>query len=347
MAHELDFDQNGVARMFSVRETPWHREGRVLTEAPRTIEEALELAGLDWSVERKPCHIETSGGGDYVEVPEAFAIVRQDTGRALGVVGPWYTPLQNRDAFRILQPLMDNGLAAWETAGALRMGRDVWGCIRFNIDSPIVTEVFTDEVVPYGLITNNHAGERAVILMETPVRTVCANTLRMALAGVRGNARAHKVRHTASMESKLTDAALNLWGSIVERTETCARQYAALKATFLDEALFRRLVLDVALPLPVLEPGASDRARTLYQTRTEKVTARRTEVRRLWTEGTGHKGDGSAWEAYNAAVEALDHRADLFPTRDESRVAGLILGRLGEVHEAVLDGLVAHALAVR
>ena len=36
-------------------------------------------------------------------------------------------------------------------------------------------------LVTYGLISNNHAGERRVIVQETPVRVVCSNTLGMAL----------------------------------------------------------------------------------------------------------------------------------------------------------------------
>ena len=51
MAHELAFE-NGAAQMFSVRQTPWHREGHVLTAAP-TYEEAIRLAGLDYPVEKR------------------------------------------------------------------------------------------------------------------------------------------------------------------------------------------------------------------------------------------------------------------------------------------------------
>ncbi|MGH7500750.1 MAG: hypothetical protein ACREL7_03235 [Longimicrobiales bacterium] len=32
----------------------------------------------------------------------------------------------------------------------LRSGRDVWMLVRFNVNSPIVREVFADELVPFG-----------------------------------------------------------------------------------------------------------------------------------------------------------------------------------------------------
>jgi len=43
MAHELDRQADGTGTMFSVRETPWHREGVLLAGAP-SLDEALRLA---------------------------------------------------------------------------------------------------------------------------------------------------------------------------------------------------------------------------------------------------------------------------------------------------------------
>ena len=57
MPHELDV-VTGTTRkaMFSVGETPWHREGVVLETPPASISEALELAGLDFDVELTPLY---------------------------------------------------------------------------------------------------------------------------------------------------------------------------------------------------------------------------------------------------------------------------------------------------
>ncbi len=43
----------------------------------------------------------------YAEIDDFTAVRRTDVGKVLGVVGSRYTPLQNRDAFRILEPLLD------------------------------------------------------------------------------------------------------------------------------------------------------------------------------------------------------------------------------------------------
>ena len=142
---------DGTGAMFSVGETPWHKEGTVLERPPRSIEEALKIAGLDFEVGLKQVYFHD--GYSMNEIPGCQASYRQDNGEVLGVVRSQYRPLQNRDAFRVLQPLLDSGKAVLETAGALRLGEDVWILVRFDLDDPVVQEVFADEVKPFGLLS--------------------------------------------------------------------------------------------------------------------------------------------------------------------------------------------------
>jgi phage/plasmid-like protein (TIGR03299 family) len=343
MAHELARRPNGAGAMFSVGETPWHGEGTVLDRPPRSAREALQLAGLDFDVELRPILMERSGRGaggyDRLHgIPHHAASCRADTGQVLGIVGNRYRPLQNRDAFRILQPLLDSGKAALETAGALRDGRDVWILVRFAVDDPIVEEVFADEVTPFGLLSNNHAGERGVVLQETPIRVVCANTLGAA-HGTADRERAFRVRHTLNVGLRTTDAARELWGALIERYRVIADQYRALRRSFLTEPAFESLVLDVLAPIRPrwLSPNATRG----QQAARERAEARRARLSHLWTGGRGHTGDTSAWEAYNAAVEALDHDAALWPSKGE-RTASLYNGHLQAAKQRVLDGLLGH-----
>ena len=121
MSHEIDFTARQEGAMFSVGQTPWHRYGRVLQVAPRTIEEAMEESGLGWEVEMRPLYL-----GDGSQVKGHKATVRMDTMEPLGVVGSRYQPLQNEDAFSVLQPLIDQGVATWETAGAWLFRSSLW-----------------------------------------------------------------------------------------------------------------------------------------------------------------------------------------------------------------------------
>jgi len=72
-------------QVFSVREVPWHGLGVVLDEYPRSIDDALDKAGLGWRV--------TPGDVLVVKAPEwtdefgtkGFkANLREDTGAVLG-----------------------------------------------------------------------------------------------------------------------------------------------------------------------------------------------------------------------------------------------------------------------
>ena len=343
MAHELDerFDGTGKA-VFSVGEDMWHREGRVLVTAPATVAEALEEAGTNWEVELVPIFTEVSTGGDFVAVEGSQAVRRADNGRALGIVGGKYRPLQNVDAFGILQPLMDQGLATWATAGALRHGRDVWGSVALAVDG-LAAEVYAElGLRAYASVHNNHGGNAVGCAMTHATRVVCANTLRYAMGERAGRL---SIRHTGAVEAKATAAAMELFAGLLARHTAAAQQYQRLRAHHLDTATFRRLVLDVALPLPQ-RPAADASARSvaLWDTATQTAEQARRELVRLWSEGAGHTGDRTAWEAYNGLVEALDHRPDVFPVRGgSSRLDISLTGRLGDIHAGVGGGVVAVA----
>lgn len=348
MAHELEMI-DGKASMFSVTETPWHKEGVVLAAAP-TFDEALAIGNLDFVVEKCPTFREITVGTntdgepikDFVQNAGAFVTVRQDTGKELGTVGAQYKVLSNYDAFRAMIPLVDSGVLKLETGGVLRDGADVWMLGKFDAEQfgPAVQEVFGDEVIPYALFTNNHDGRRNATIAETPIRVVCANTLGFAEHEMERSGKYIGVRHTGDAGTRMVEAAENLFKGIVMRYETIAEQYRVLKAVHLTDEDFRNLVLNVAVPDPREQKRFNPEAK-LAELVVDRYEEKTKEITRLWTEGKGHSGDKSAWEAYNGLVEALDHNAELFPTRDGSyRTASLMGGRIGRSKTAVLNELV-------
>lgn len=348
MAHELDFqrsDNEAGAAVFSVGETMWHREGKVVdpSKRPQTVTAALDLAGINWQAQLTDVYRAVNDADDFVQVPGYNAILRSDTKGVLGMVKGRYMPLQNRDAFAILQPLIDAGHAMWETGGGLRGGQDVWGLVKFNLDDAAVRDVHAAlGLQSYGTIINNHAGMRQVTLLSTDVRIVCNNTLQASLRNSKASSTL-TVRHTKSVEAKVVEAAEELWGNIVARSRVLASQYAALKRTYLDEALFRQLVLDTAVPLPTEPRGASERSKKIFETKNDGYNDRRIKISAYWTDGKGHTGDLSAWEAYNGLVEAIDHDRTAFPTRRSSVIEAQLYGGLGAIKTKVMTKLLAHA----
>jgi phage/plasmid-like protein (TIGR03299 family) len=164
--------------MFSVRETPWHCLGVVLDEPPATVAEAIEAAGLGWSVAKEPIAVDR---GDKVadewwaprceEIPGFYATVRQDTREVLGIVGERYRLVQNHEAFTFIDQLLGSAIH-FETAGSLHRGRRVWVLATL----PDHVEVGGDDVRPYVLLMNSHDGSTAVVAATTPIRVVTART---------------------------------------------------------------------------------------------------------------------------------------------------------------------------
>lgn len=340
MAHELDTITNGKyagkRAMFSVGETPWHDEtgATVIAEAP-SLKAAMELAGAGFEVATEPVFTREPDGS-FTAVPDGQAVLRTDRRKVFGLVGKAYTPIQNLEAFEVLEPLLDSGVAQLETGGTILEGRDVWMMVKFNIDDPVVREVYAEEIVPFGLVTNNHSGLRRALVKPTNVRVVCRNTLQASLSDRHANV-AIAVVHRKNGRTRLIEAAEKLWGGIVERHRRIADDYLAMKARILTVEEFTNSVLDVMAPMPQAENFENPKR---YRTACDQQLDKRNVVKEKWMFGAGHKGDHSAWEAFNGAVEVLDHDTELYPVRG-SRIQSLIQGTLVGTKSRVLDELMA------
>ena len=95
--------------------TPWHGLGTPLAEEDLySWETACKKAGLSWEVEL--VGLQTA---DTQARVTHKGVRRTSDGRMLGVVGPRFTPLQNKDAFQWFQPFLSAKEAQLHTAGSL------------------------------------------------------------------------------------------------------------------------------------------------------------------------------------------------------------------------------------
>lgn len=188
---------NVESMFYAGREKPWHGLGTQVEEAP-TSADALRLAGLDWTVQRKP--IQVCGGR---KVDNFFANVRSSDGAVLGVVSDRYQVVQNAEAFAFTDALIGGeGQVHYETAGSLMGGRKIWLLAKLPD-----TEIVGDKTEPYLCFSNTHDGSGAIRVCMTPIRVVCNNTLNIALNGAK---RAWSVRHTGDIQAKLQEARLEV-----------------------------------------------------------------------------------------------------------------------------------------
>ena len=180
-----------VETMFSVREKPWHGLGKIIKEAP-TSRDAIELAGLNWSVNSNPIY-DVFGN----EIKGFKANTRSSDNSVLGVVTDKYKIVQNIDAFDFTDNLIGEEMY-YETAGSLRKGKTIW--LLGKMPERYICE---DKFDPYIVFTNTHDGTGAVKIAMTPIRVVCNNTLNMALGSAK---RSWSTKHMGNMEAKLSEA---------------------------------------------------------------------------------------------------------------------------------------------
>ena len=297
-------------QMFSVRRAPWHGLGVVLEEYPRSIDDALDRAGLGWKVThgdvlvvKEPEWTDDFGTKHAAELIPAMgfkANLREDTGEVLGIVSDEYEVVDNRDAFRFLDALIGSELH-FETAGSLWGGRRVWALARL----PEYIELGGDQSATYVYVANSHDGSMAVTAAATPIRIVCANTLGAALRQSEDGARAERTfrfRHTGNLQAKFAEARQVLGMTINYQAQFKALADRLALETISDGTLERRVLRHLWV---TDDENLGRRARENRERTIERVLA--------IFRGRGSAGDttgnspGTKWTAFNAIAEHLDY----------------------------------------
>jgi phage/plasmid-like protein (TIGR03299 family) len=280
MAHEIE-------TMVYFGQLPWHGLGTALEEADLyDWQSASKKAGLDWSVDLVPLIT-----ADTQAKVAHKAIRRSTDNKVLGVVGPRYAPLQNRDAFSWFQPFLDAKEAALHTAGSLRGGSRIWVLAKLNRDPLVIAQ--GDEVEKFVLLSHGHDGSLAVRAGFTPIRVVCQNTLSMAHGS--DASKLIRVKHTESVLENLASIrqVMDLANAEFEAT---AEQYRLLARKSINQADLRKYVQRV---LKVEEKNPSTRSLNIAE-----------EIIRLAETGRGNDLPsirGTFWSAYNGVSEYLSY----------------------------------------
>ena len=259
---------------------PWHHLGTELNH-PRTAGEAIETAGLNYTVAKKPL---TAGRGlDQ----DTYATMRMDTHDVLGFVKESYQPVQNIDAFKFFDALVAADEATYETAGVLGKGECIWILAKL----PGYIKVHGNDIVSkYLLLTNSHDGVSQVRVRLTPIRVVCNNTLTSALQGAGDISISHTPNTVRYFEQAF--ALLGLSNSLYGQLDVMFNRMAAKKIT--PEQL--REYVQALVP---------DNEEDQNTARTEKI---RESVLQLHDSGHGaNLARGTVWGAFNSVAEYTDH----------------------------------------
>lgn len=325
MAHEISI-VNGRAEMFSgMNVVPWHKLGTVVS-GTLTAAEAIEAAHLSWPVEVCPCYVWDTATSQYKEVDSYYCTKRADTQAGLGVVRGRYEPIQNAEAFSFFDRIVGEGKASYETAGALRGGKQVWIMAKYDGELSINGDAHKQWI----LLVTSHDGSYALTMQWITERVVCANTLSIALRGATNRI---SIRHTKGWSNAEQEA---------KRTLGLTQDYftafqGAVKG--MNEALLSPE--DMRIFNELLLPGKPDESGKV-PTRTLNM---REEIDNLFGRGDGNKGV-SRWDALQAVADYADHRATL-RGENSTRLESACLGSAAQLKQRAFDLLTGEELTAQ
>ncbi len=255
----------------------------------RTTRDVLEKAGLNYTVALTPLtHTNPrTGRPERVETGHR-AVVREDTGEAIAVVGSRYTPIQTVDFLTRLQPVLDTGTLKLRSALSIDSGRAV--IIEAQLPKPIVVKApggKDDVLLRRVLYSNTYDGTQPMTLKDYMLRQWCTNGATHILG-----MESYTLRHTSSAEFKAKQMA-----SAVEASLNRFQLVEATVRRFLATPFSAKQMERVAARLyPV--PDGSD-----VPTKTANA---REALQGLFRAGQGTFGR-TAWDAVNAVTEWNTH----------------------------------------
>lgn len=294
MAHNIYRDATGKDCMFVVgnRQDAWHELGQRCDSAA-TWEQAVELAGLDWTVSKQQNYCREVTAPYKVVPTDSYTIVRSSDNAQLGTVGPDFTVKQNSECFRFVDTLLEaNGGAHYDSAGALGNGARIWCAVR--VPKADIAPVAGDLHQTYLVFATAHDGSMAHTVKLTTVRVVCQNTLNSAL---QNDGAMFRVKHTRAADARLERAKQLMTGVTVDAKRLEEKLHSLAQRKMTRESMVN--VLNRLFPVPK-EADANT-------TRRENVL---TEVLNLYASNDNDAIPGIKGTAYNllnAVTEYTDH----------------------------------------
>lgn len=295
----------------------WHGLGKVFPGLFSPLRAYAEGVGA-----REIIEVPVSGEGlTFPNAKGLIAITSSGDRSPLAVVGDSYGVLRDADFFRILEQVY-GGRAVVETAGTLRNGRRIWVLVKRDTWEVVAG----DSIDSFDLWVNRHDGSGCFELHSTNVRVVCANTWRMAIGS--GKNRVFGVRHTSNVLTSAKHAAMAV------RT---ARESELQQREEVRSLTMKRMDLDAVAEffnrLLDINPDQSPSTRAQHNHDT---------LVQLFRRGTGTEGR-TAWDAFNAVTEFVDHRRTVRAhdgrSRAEARFESTILGSGDDLKATAYDWL--------
>jgi phage/plasmid-like protein (TIGR03299 family) len=318
MSHELTTRADGRVEFAYLASdgTPWHGLGQALEDGT-SLDAWREAAGMNWKIKRGIVRYNTEFNGGQVDLPDQHVLFRSDNKAPLGIVSKRYQVVQPGDVVEFFRDIAKAGGLELSAAGTIYGGKRFWATAKIGEASPAS---LADKIGGYILISTSADGSLATEVRRTTVRTVCKNTLQMAMADAKASI---KVSHRSVFDPD------------------SIKEFMGLNNAAWDA--FRHTVTKLA-NVDMIEEEAADMAAAIFGN-TDKVreTAGFKKVLSLFNgEGMGATMDGvlgTRWGLLNAVTEYADHHVRA--RSDENRFVASQWGAGADLKSRALDLLTA------
>lgn len=175
--------------MTTTRTATWTNIGANITKAT-TVEEALKLSHLDYTVEKVPVFLQ-----DGTPIPGAFCTKREDSNITYGVVGSQFEIVQNIEGFDFINSMVPEGLRFLKAGENHRFIYIIAQLPEFDL--------MGDKVAPHIIFQNSHSGSTTLKATIAPLRIICQNQFNLTFKKATNKI---SLRHTKSIKGKLHTA---------------------------------------------------------------------------------------------------------------------------------------------
>lgn len=356
MAHELTMRADGKYEMAFVGETPWHHLGQNVSKgAPISV--WRKEAGMDWTARDAVPQFDAIGLDmgrkvtNPLSAPEYKVLYRSDNAEVLSIVGKDYQVVQPADMLEFFRDLTESGGWHIHTAGTMRGGRKLWAMATCEDAMKYVKPSSGNKAKQDGMALNlllatSMDGTMQTTAMLTTVRVVCANTLRMAMAGSDGYAQC-KLTHRSTFDAAAIKAVLGVDAAHVS-FDAFMEKARELADTPIDLTGARDVLIQI------FKPSASA-SKTSLNWLTANIAQMDTAPELQDTRSTGRilelfDGDGmgadlatakgTKWGLLNAVTQYVDHEMGRTP---DTRMDAAWFGRGRDYKQQAFDLLTEEA----
>lgn len=333
MSHELDMTKahGGFAHAHG-SEKAWHGLGSMAPEGA-TLEQWLELAGLDFAVECVPVAFKPNG--HWKPADDHRAIIRKNLkpadldkpshGHLFQIASDIFKPLQPRECADFIFGLTASHGMATETMGSLHGGATIWGLAHNNKG---ITLPGNDLVRPYLLSTTSYDSSRSRTWKFIMTRVVCDNTLTIGMGESGGIV---KIRNTSVHNADEVRQRLGLIDDMSAAFELQAQRLVGAKPTRaqVNEMLLKLFGKPADPDKPLSRDNLSGHSRNVLA---------EVETCVVSSPGSGlPSAAGTAWGALNGVTHYVDHKARA--RSQDNRLASAWFGKGDAVKTSAMSWL--------